>query len=106
MHIAIWSPGTALHKNQEGCHLPNAMCDLKKFILSSITTDTKAESLTKFSMEDFVLSFRMVDVVVLDTDSRFRGEFEEICKCHQITFWRLARGNHKVNSVEKYHRFF
>ena len=47
----------------------------------------------------------MEAVVVLDSDSRFRGVFEEMCKCLQITLWNLARGNHKENSVEKYHRF-
>ena len=47
----------------------------------------------------------MIAVLVLDTESRFRGALEEMCKCLQITFWPLARGNHKGNSVEKYHRF-
>ena len=51
MHINIWSPGTALSKNQEGCHLLNAMCDLKIFIILSITTYTKEESLAKLFME-------------------------------------------------------
>ena len=46
----------------------------------------------------------MVAVVVLYIDRRFRGAFESICKCLQITFWTSARGNHKVNRVEKYHR--
>ena len=47
----------------------------------------------------------MVGVVVVDTGSRFRGAFEAIFSCLQITFFYLARGNHKVNCVEKCHRF-
>ena len=56
-------------------------------------------------MEEVVLSFGMVAVVVVDSDSRLRSAFEEMCKCLKIKFWPLARGNHKGNSVEKYHRF-
>ena len=106
MHIDIWSPLTVLHKNQEGCRLINDMCDLTQFVILSIKTDTKAESLAKLFMEEVVLSFGMVALVLVDADRRFRGAFEEMFKCLQITFWNLARGNHRINSVEKYHRFF
>ena len=56
-------------------------------------------------MEEVVLSFGIIAVVVVHTDSRFTGAFESICKFLQIKFWPLARGNHKVNSVENYHQF-
>ena len=44
-------------------------------------------------------------MVVVDSDIGVRGDFEAMCKFFQITFWSLARVNHKGNSVEKYHRF-
>ena len=47
----------------------------------------------------------MVGVVVVDAGSQFRGAFEEMCECLQITFWSLSCGNRKGNSIEKYHRF-
>ena len=77
MHIDVWSPGIALHKNQEGCHPINVMCNLTQFIISSIKTDNKAESLAKLFMEEVVLSFVMLllSVVVLDAESRFRISF-------------------------------
>ena len=81
------------------------MCDLTKFIVSSIITDIKSEVLAKLFVEEVVLSFEMVDVVVVDSDSRFRGEFQEICKTIQITFWPLSCGKHKVNSAKTDHRF-
>ena len=56
-------------------------------------------------MEEVVLSFGMVSVVIIDTDNRPRGAFEEMCKFLQIIFWPLSRVNHKGNSVEKYHHF-
>ena len=46
-------------------------------------------------MEEVVLSLGMVEVVVVDTDSRFRGVFEAMCKFLQITFKTLSRSNHK-----------
>ena len=56
-------------------------------------------------MEEVVLSFVMVSVIVLYSDSRFQGVFEAICKFLLITLWPLARGKHKGNSVEKHHQF-
>ena len=56
-------------------------------------------------MEEVVLSFGMVTVLVVDADSGFRGAFEEICNCLQIKFCPLAHVNDKGNSIEKYHRF-
>ena len=55
-------------------------------------------------MEEVVLSFGMVEVVSVDADSRFRGAFEAICNFLLITFWPLARGNNKINIIEKYHQ--
>ena len=81
------------------------MCDLTQFVVSSVTFDTKATVLAKLFMEDVILSFGMVAVVVVDADSRFRGVFEEVCTILKITMWPLARGNHKGLSVERYHRF-
>ena len=45
------------------------MCDLTQFIISSIATDTKAESLAKLFREEIMLSFFMVAVVVVYSDS-------------------------------------
>ena len=56
-------------------------------------------------MEEVVLSFCMVAVVVEDSGSRFQVAFEAICKFLQITSLPLSRGNHKVNSVENCHWF-
>ena len=56
-------------------------------------------------MEQVILTFGMVAVVVVDTDSRFRSTFEAMCKLLKLIFWPLSRGNHKGNSVERYHRF-
>ena len=48
-------------------------------------------------MEEVVLSFGMVSLVIVHTYSQFRVAFEAMCKCLQITFYPLARGNHKGN---------
>ena len=62
------------HATRKPGYLLNSMCDLTQFVVSSITFETKATVLTRlFVMEDVVLSFDMVAVVVVvDADSRFR----------------------------------
>ena len=56
-------------------------------------------------MEQVVLNFGMVAIVVVDADSRFLSKFEAMCKILKLTFWPLSRGNHKGNLAEHYHRF-
>ena len=85
--------------------LMNVMCDLTQFVISSIAANPTAESLAQTFMEDVVLTFSMVAVVVVDADSKFLKEFEQMCKALGMIFWTLARGNHIGNSVEKYHCF-
>ena len=51
--------------------LMNAMCDLTQFVVSSIIENPTAESLAQLFMEDVVLTFGMVAVVVVDADSKF-----------------------------------
>ena len=65
----------------------------------------KRGKLPEVFMRKVVLSFGMVAVFVGDADNKFRGVFEEVCNTLKITFWPLARGNHKGNSVDRYYRF-
>ena len=57
-------------------------------------------------MEQVILTFGMVVVVVVDADSRFLSTFEVMCKLLKLIFWSLSCGNYKRNSVEHYYRFF
>ena len=57
-------------------------------------------------MEQVILTFGMVSVVVVDADSRFRSTFEVMCKLLKLIFWSLSYRNYKRNSVEHYYRFF
>ena len=56
-------------------------------------------------MVEFMLSYGMVSVVLVDIDIWLQVAFGVLCKFLQITFMILECGNHKGNSVEKYHRF-
>ena len=56
-------------------------------------------------MEQVVLAYGMTAVVVVDDGSTYKGLFRDMCTALKLTLWPLSRGNHKGNSVEKYHRF-
>ena len=99
------SPGDMLKDHKEGCHLLNCMCDLTHFVVYYIIIDINTNAGAEIFMKEVVLNFGMVAVVVVDADSRSRSIFEAMCKVLKINLWPLARGNHKGNSVEKYHRF-
>ena len=56
-------------------------------------------------MEQVVLSFGIVPVVAVDADSKFLHLYKDMGVALDIEFWPLARGNYKVLSVERCHRF-
>ena len=47
----------------------------------------------------------MCSVVVIDDGSTFKGDFISMCTKFKINHWCLARGNHRGNSIERYHRY-
>ena len=81
------------------------MCDLTQFFISIIMKEANSMNLGKLFMEQVVLSFGMVAVVVVDADSKFLHFFKNVCKQLDINLWPLSRGNHKGMSVKCYHRF-
>ena len=58
--------------------LMNCMCDLTQFVISILVNDARSEVLAKLFMEQVVLSFGMVAVVVVDADSKFLNVFEKM----------------------------
>ena len=81
------------------------MCDLTQFSLSTITTETHVEHLAKKFMENVVILFGMVAIIVVDAGIWFNSVFKYMCSDLGIIYWNLAHGNHKGMSIEKYHRF-
>ena len=67
MHVNLWAPGTALSNNSSGHNLLNAMCDLTQFVVLTYTTETHAEHLAKLFIENVVLLFGMVAILVVKT---------------------------------------
>ena len=105
MKVDLWAPGTALSKNSSGRHLLNAMCDLTQFVVSNITTEKYAEHIAKVFMDNVVLLFSMVAILVIDSTSSFKSIFKDMCSALGIIYWTLSCRNHKGMSVEKYHHF-
>ena len=56
------------------------MYEMTQFIVLSITIYTKVKSLVKLFKEEFMLSFGIVAVLAVDTESLLRGASEEICR--------------------------
>ena len=106
MHVDLWAPGKLVNKQSgKTMMLLNAMCDLPQFVVSWITENPTAESLAQLFIEDVVLTFGMVAVIDVDTDSKFLKEFEQMCIALKMCFWPLACGNHKAMWVERYYHF-
>ena len=105
MHVNLWDPRTWLSNNLTGRHLLNAMCNLTHFIVSTITTEHTCGTYSNFFMENAVLLFSMVEILVFDVYSWFKSVPKDMCTALGNINWALARGNQKGMSVEKYHFF-
>ena len=105
MHMDIRSSGNVLNEHKDGEHILNCMCDFKQFIVSCILIDTRSEYLSQLFMEQVILIFGMVAMVLVDAVSWFQSTFEAICKLLKLIFWLLSRGDHKGNSVERHYIF-
>ena len=71
MHCDLWMPGKLVDESGKTLQLLNCMCDLTQFVISILVDDACSENLGKLFMEQVVLSFGMVAVVVVDADSKF-----------------------------------
>ena len=83
----------------------NWMCDITHFVASSAINDITVAYPAQMFMSAVVLTFGMCSVVVIDDVGSFKVVFIAMCEVFHIIYWCLSRGNHKGNSVERYHRF-
>ena len=77
MHVNLWSPGKFIDDDGNTLQLMNCMCALTQFVISIIVDDARSDTLAKLFIEQVVLSFGMVAVVVVNADSKFLGLFEK-----------------------------
>ena len=91
-------------KGKKG-YLLNSMCDISQFLVSSPTVDINAAHLAQLFVPDAIMTFGICSVIVINNGSSFKEVFIEMCDALELTHWCLSRGNHKHNSVERYHIF-
>ena len=56
-------------------------------------------------MEEVFLNFGTCAVTVINDGITFKGTPQTMWKALKITYWCIARGNYKGNSVKKIHQF-
>ena len=65
------------------------MCDLTQFTISTLLPTKKSSALlAKLFMEQVVLTFGIVAVVVVDTESTFKSNWKDMCYILNIIFGR------------------
>ena len=105
MHMDVWSPSVTEDVAGQKIYLLNSMYDLTQFTVSSSTTCIHSEILVQLFMAEVLLTFGICSVVVIDDGSTFKGSFIGMCDILKIIYWCLARGYHRGNLVECYHRY-
>ena len=100
MHFNLWDPGTALSNNLARFNLMNNICKLTQFVVSTINRETHAKHLAKNFMENVVLSFGIVAIIVVDSDNQLNIIFKDICAALGIIYWTIVRGITKVRALK------
>ena len=79
------------------------MCDLTQFVVSTIVTNPTSHLLAKLFMEQVVLTFGLVAVVVVDADSKFLNVFRSmIRKLLSRHIFTIRRTNYERFYDEQY----
>ena len=79
IHVDLWMPGKLIDITGNNLQLMNCMCDLTKFVISILVSDTRAVILAKLFMEQVVFTTGMVVVKVVDADRKYLHLFKEVC---------------------------
>ena len=66
--------------------LMNCICDLTHFVIIMLVNGARSETLGKLFMEQVLLSFGIVAVVVVDANSKFLSVFEIMCLALGLIF--------------------
>ena len=79
MHLDFWMHGKLIDDTGNTLQLMNCMCDLTKFVISILVSDTRAVILAKLFMEQVVFTTGMVVVKVVDAGRKYLHLFKEMC---------------------------
>ena len=107
IHVDLWSPGKVSKLDQFkglSTHLMASMCDLTGFILCEDIASPTAQTLADLFMRTVLLKVGLCGLVVIDSDSKFKSDFESMCKILHIQYHVVAPRNHKALSVERFFR--
>lgn len=104
IHVDIWQPGDTLSAQGFGFFL-GAMDDLTGFMIVAEFKELSSATLAAILMQQVLLKVGMCGMIRPDADSKFLGQFKNVCAILDIPCDPAARGNHKAVSVERFFRF-
>ena len=100
MHVYLWYPVHVVNIITEAKgYLMNYMCDLKHFVISSITFDIISTNLSRLFVSKVVLSFRICSGVFVDDGNTFKKAFKKINRSLKSTYWIIFKGNHMFLNI-------
>ena len=86
-------------------HLMKSICDMTQFVVDIATEYITASHLAQLFMESVLLKFGLCAVLIVDADSKFKGNFVEMAECLNIKVHVAASCNHRTVGVEQFHQF-
>ena len=81
------------------------MYDITQFVVYVPVPGCTSTIISKFVMQDFLLKFGLCSLVVLDIGDSFKRVFTSMCDAFHLQYDIVAKRNHKVVTVERFHRF-
>ena len=81
------------------------MCDITQSCVCVPVLDCTSAIISKFFMQDCLPKFYLCFLIVLDDYTPLKGEFISMCDAIYLRYDIVAKRNHKMVSVERFHRF-
>ena len=81
------------------------MYDITQFVVYVPVPDCTSTIISKFVMQNVMLKFGLCSLVILDVGAPFKRVFTSMCDVLHLQYDIVAKRNHKVVTVERFHRF-
>ncbi len=103
IHADVWVPGkTTSFDGYVGLMI--VMCHMTAFAAMEPLKDLNSTAFSK-AIYAIQLRFGLSHMLVIDADSKFKGEFVKSAELLKIKLHKVARGNHDAIMVERFNRF-
>jgi hypothetical protein len=103
IHADLWQPGRQTGYDNDKA-LMIVVCHMTTFTAIEPVSEMTSKSFAK-AVYKIMMRYGLASMIVTDPDSKFKGEFKDMCELLKIPHHLSAKGNHNAIIVERFNKF-